>query len=96
MTSPTTEEIAPGLHKTILTPGDGTTPTQNSNVRVHYKGTLDDGTVFDTSRGRGEFQFTLGKGQVIKGWDQGVATMTIGETAILRCAPDMGKHVPPV
>lgn len=51
---------------------------------MHYTGTLDDGSTFDSSRTRGEqFSFTLGKGQVIKGWDLGFATMKIGEKAIL-------------
>jgi len=58
-------------------------------VQAHYTGTLDDGTVFDSSRKRGTpFKFTIGKGQVIKGWDQGFATMRKGEKAILRCRAD--------
>lgn len=56
---------------------------------VHYVGKLTDGTTFDSSRDRGEeFEFELGKGAVIKGWDQGVATMRKGELAVLTCHPD--------
>lgn len=55
-------------------------------VIAHYTGTLDDGTQFDSSRTRGkEFVFVIGKGNVIKGWDKGFATMKKGEKAILRC-----------
>ena len=49
-------------------------------VAVHYQGRLDDGTVFDDSHKRGEpISFTLGRGQVIKGWDQGIEGMAVGE-----------------
>lgn len=52
-------------------------------------GTLLDGTQFDSSRDRGEpFNFSLGQGQVIKGWDEGVKTMKKGEKAILTCKPE--------
>lgn len=52
-------------------------------------GTLDDGTVFDSSRKRGKpFKFTIGQGQVIKGWDQGFASMSKGEKALLQCRED--------
>lgn len=56
---------------------------------VHYTGRLLDGTVFDSSKKRNEpFVFKIGAGQVIKGWDQGVATMKVGEHAILTCSPE--------
>ncbi|GAA4414182.1 peptidylprolyl isomerase [Nibrella viscosa] len=49
-------------------------------VQVHYTGTLTDGTVFDSSKGREPLEFTLGSGQVIKGFDEGISGMEIGET----------------
>ncbi|VDL82112.1 unnamed protein product [Nippostrongylus brasiliensis] len=52
-------------------------------LHMHYTGTLLDGTEFDSSRGRQEFTFTLGMGQVIKGWDQGLVNMCVGERRIL-------------
>lgn len=59
--------------------GDGTEATSGKRVTVHYVGTLTDGSKFDSSRDRGEgFTFRLGAGEVIKGWDQGVAGMKIG------------------
>jgi FKBP-type peptidyl-prolyl cis-trans isomerase len=60
-------------------------------VTVHYVGTLkSDGSKFDASRDRNQpFDFTIGQGQVIKGWDHGVATMKLGELCQLECSPDM-------
>ena len=56
---------------------------------MHYTGTLTDGTKFDSSRDRGTpFSFTIGMGQVIKGWDEGVAQMSVGQRATLTCSPD--------
>ncbi|KAF8242115.1 hypothetical protein K440DRAFT_607840 [Wilcoxina mikolae CBS 423.85] len=49
------------------------------NLSMHYRGTLEDGTEFDSSYGRGPFTFPLGGGRVIKGWDQGLLDMCIGE-----------------
>lgn len=58
---------------------------------MHYTGTLQDGTKFDSSRDRGQpFSFKIGVGQVIKGWDAGVAEMKIGERSILTIQPDYG------
>jgi FKBP-type peptidyl-prolyl cis-trans isomerase len=58
----------------------------------HYTGSLvSDGTVFDSSHKRGRpFQFSIGKGQVIKGWDEGVIQMSLGEQAVLEMTPDFG------
>jgi FKBP-type peptidyl-prolyl cis-trans isomerase len=59
--------------------GTGAEATAGKNVTVHYVGTLTDGKKFDSSRDRGKgFSFKLGAGQVIKGWDQGVAGMKVG------------------
>ena len=60
-------------------------------VAVHYQGRLEDGTVFDDSHKRGEpISFTLGKGQVIKGWDQGIEGMSVGEKRTLTIPPELG------
>lgn len=79
-----------GLIKKIITLGDGwENPEKGDEVTVHYVGTLEDGTPFDSSRDRGEpFVFTIGEGRVIKGWDQGVATMKKGEKSLLICRSD--------
>lgn len=70
---------ASGLKYYDLTPGTGATPTTGQTVVVHYTGWLVDGTQFDSSIDRGEtFSFVIGKGSVIPGWDEGVATMKVG------------------
>lgn len=64
-------------------------PRSGDKVKVHYTGTLTNGNKFDSSRDRGQpFEFVLGKGQVIKGWDEGVAQMAVGQRAKLTCSPD--------
>jgi FKBP-type peptidyl-prolyl cis-trans isomerase len=79
-----------GVLKEIKTPGEGTDgPLRGDRVTVHYVGFLPDGTIFDSSRTRGEkFEFNLGKGEVIKAWDQGIASMKKGEVCVLYCQPD--------
>ncbi|XP_015513826.1 FK506-binding protein 59 isoform X1 [Neodiprion pinetum] len=79
-----------GVLKEIIKEGIGEeTPAAGCKVKVHYTGTLMDGTKFDSSKDRNEpFEFDLGKKSVIKAWDIGVATMKRGEVAILTCAPD--------
>ena len=68
-----------GLKYTDITAGTGASPKPGQNVTVHYTGTLTDGKKFDSSRDRGTpFNFKIGMGQVIKGWDEGVMTMQIG------------------
>ncbi len=78
------------LKITDRTVGTGDEAVAGKKVTVHYVGTLEDGTKFDSSRDRGEpFTFTLGAGQVIKGWDQGVAGMKVGGTRILNIPADL-------
>lgn len=86
-----------------LRPGNGAEAKSGDTVIVHYVGTLTDGTKFDSSRDRNEgFSFPLGAGRVIKGWDQGVAGMKIGELRKLTIPPHLaygdrgaGKVIPP-
>jgi FKBP-type peptidyl-prolyl cis-trans isomerase len=73
-----------------LTSGNGPTPKRNDTVTVHYTGWLGDGTKFDSSVDRNEpFSFVLGAGQVIAGWDQGVAGMRVGEKVRLTIPPEL-------
>ena len=67
-----------GLKYVDLLVGKGPTPKDGDTVLVHYTGRFTNGKVFDTSRGKPPFHFVLGRGQVIKGWDEGVASMHVG------------------
>ncbi|KAL7298577.1 hypothetical protein TKK_0008349 [Trichogramma kaykai] len=80
-----------GVSVEVISPGDGSTyPKTGQTVVVHYTGTLTNGKKFDSSRDRGTpFKFKIGKGEVIKGWDQGVAQMSVGERARLTCPPEV-------
>ena len=70
--------------------GEGAEARAGQNVTVHYVGTLTDGKKFDSSRDRGQgFSFKLGGGQVIKGWDQGVAGMKVGGLRKLTIPPEL-------
>lgn len=80
-----------GLEIENIKDGDGAEAAAGQRVSVHYTGTLTDGTKFDSSRDRGQpFQFTLGVGQVIKGWDEGVAGMKVGGQRKLTIPPELG------
>ena len=71
--------------------GSGEVAKSGQRATLHYIGKLEDGSVFDSSRDRGEpFSFTLGAGQVIQGWEQGVLGMQIGEVRILKIPPELG------
>ena len=73
-----------------LTSGAGAAPTQGKTVTVHYTGWLMDGTKFDSSVDRDEpFSFVLGTGQVIQGWDQGIASMRVGDKVRLTIPPEL-------
>jgi peptidylprolyl isomerase len=82
---------ASGLRYIEVAPGSGEAPRAGDVVSVHYKGTLDNGTVFDSSYDRGQpIQFALGRGMVIKGWDEGIALMQKGGKAKLVIPPSLG------
>ncbi|HYO75090.1 MAG TPA: FKBP-type peptidyl-prolyl cis-trans isomerase [Thermoanaerobaculia bacterium] len=80
-----------GLQYSIDRPGTGAQPQPGQIVSVHYTGWLTDGTKFDSSRDRHEpLEFPLGAGRVIRGWDEGVAAMKIGEKRTVVIPPALG------
>jgi len=80
-----------GLKYEVLRGGNGPVAKAGQTVSVHYTGWLTDGTKFDSSVDRGQpFSFALGAGQVIKGWDEGVAGMKVGEKRKLTIPSDLG------
>jgi len=95
--APMTSSVS-ALIKTDVIAGQGSEATAGRNVSVHYTGWLYDetapdhkGTKFDSSRDRGTpFEFILGAGQVIRGWDEGVQGMKIGGSRTLTIPPEMG------
>jgi FKBP-type peptidyl-prolyl cis-trans isomerase len=79
----------PKMQKTIVQAGNGQQIPLYATAVVHYTGRFLDGRVFDSSVSRGQpFQFVVGAGQVIRGWDEGVASMTQGEKCQLLCPPE--------
>jgi FKBP-type peptidyl-prolyl cis-trans isomerase len=92
-------EVTTGKEETVvnelkiedLVVGTGAEAVTGKNVTVNYKGTLENGTQFDSSYDRGvPFSFALGAGEVIAGWDQGVAGMKVGGKRVLTIPPDLG------
>ncbi|MEO6061592.1 MAG: FKBP-type peptidyl-prolyl cis-trans isomerase [Thermoflexales bacterium] len=82
---------ASGLQYIDNVTGTGPKPQKGQTVVVHYTGYLDNGTVFDSSRQRNQpFEFVIGTGAVIKGWDEGVATMNVGGQRRLIVPPALG------
>jgi hypothetical protein len=80
-----------GLKYVDIKEGDGPTPQTGQTVSVHYTGTLANGTKFDSSVDRGQpFEFPIGRGRVIKGWDEGLMTMKVGGKRKLTIPPDLG------
>ena len=77
-----------GIQKTILTEGTGPTPSAFNKVYVNYEGFLEDNTKFDSTQNTDPFSFTLQKGQVIKGWEIGIASMKKGEKAKFILQPE--------
>jgi FKBP-type peptidyl-prolyl cis-trans isomerase FkpA len=85
-----TVKTTSGLQYKDIVVGNGDTAQAGKTVSVQYTGWLTDGTKFDSSLSSGKaFEFTLGKGSVIKGWDEGVAGMKVGSTRILIIPPDL-------
>ncbi len=83
-----------GITIEILTPGNGNETKNGDIVSVHYVGTLEDGKKFDSSIDRGKpFTFTLGAGQVIKGWEIGVLGMKVGEKRKLTIPSELAYGV---
>jgi peptidylprolyl isomerase len=80
-----------GLKIKLIKEGSGEKATNGSTVMVHYTGTLLDGKKFDSSIDRGQpISFKLGQGRVIKGWDEGIAMLKVGDKAILTIPPSIG------
>ena len=80
-----------GLEYVEVKAGKGTQAVAGKTVSVHYEGKLPDGKVFDSSYDRGTpIEFKLGVGQVIKGWDEGIALMKVGGEAKLTIPPELG------
>ncbi len=95
-TEAATTTTTAGVTTTTVRVGDPNVAQAGDTVAVHYTGTLDNGEVFDSSRDREPFEFTLGSQQVIDGFDAAVDGMTVGETVTVRIPPEeaYGVHDP--
>lgn len=82
-------ELEGGLCYVEHEAGEGAEAKKGDVVEVDYTGTLEDGTEFDSSEGREPIQFTLGTGQVIEGWDEGIAGMKVGGSRTLTIPPEL-------
>lgn len=99
----TVDPTESGLYVVVTEKGSGPKPEKGDKVKVHYTGTLLDGTKFDSSRDRGQpFEFNLGQGRVIKGWDEGIAMLNVGSKATLIVPSKLGygergagRNIPP-
>ena len=97
------DQTASGLFYKITREGKGDHPPKGKNVSVHYRGMLLDGTIFDSSYERNEpIVFPIGEGQVIKGWDEGIALLKNGSAAKLVVPSELaygsrgaGEIIPP-
>ena len=82
---------ASGLRYVDLVVGTGPSPRPGQATTVHYTGTLEDGAKFDSSRDKGQpYTFSIGRGEVIRGWDEGVLTMKVGGRRKLIIPPALG------
>lgn len=91
--APNEKEVttASGLKYVEIAEGTGEMPAKGQTVSVHYTGTLESGKKFDSSRDRNQaFEFQIGEGQVIKGWDEGLSTMKVGGRRKLIIPADLG------
>jgi FKBP-type peptidyl-prolyl cis-trans isomerase len=88
---PDTVTTPTGLKYIVTKTGNGAKPAIGQLVKVHYTGKLEDGRVFDSSIPRGEpFEFPVGMGRVVKGWDEGILMMSKGEKRTLIVPPSLG------
>lgn len=84
------QRTSSGLKYVILRQGKGEKPAKGQRIDTHYVGRFMDGRIFDQSVGRGPFAFDVGKGQVIKAWDEALLTMKVGEKRALIVPPSLG------
>jgi FKBP-type peptidyl-prolyl cis-trans isomerase len=88
--APDSIEVEDGLCYIEHEAGDGDEAERGDVIEVHYTGTLEDGTEFDSSEGRAPIKFTLGIGQVIEGWDRSIVGMKVGGSRTLTIPPEFG------